>query len=174
MTMLKQMPGDNTAVYFCGICGAAYSEQREAIVCGKDTAPLTYAKGGQLTIGDLVVGGPEYHWHDGAEHWVQFKQKTKSQLDNKGIRQFIWVVTAITPMCQVSNSFTKTPFNEYPAHSHDWVYHVRTLGLFNGFKEGMRGWNSRSHYQMARAVNVDPRVIEESRCFLGEIYLNLL
>jgi hypothetical protein len=177
--LLKNIPEDFSAVHFCPKCLAAYSSPKEAQMCSM--FPL--AKAG-LEVGDIVVlSHPYYGWHDGKDHWVaKFNEKERS-VDNRGSRQFYWVITAITDATRVEKNFRKH-FNTSPHEVHRTIFHLRTLGLKNGDPIGFSGFKSRNEYvnikkvkqstTPTQVITVPTQVIIELKQFIGEEYTRLL
>jgi hypothetical protein len=172
MTLLRNVPDTVTAVHFCPECYAAYDSYDEAVACTKINTPKP-----KFSVGDIIVGGPEYHWHDGQDNWI-YKytgrgangKPTMHNKDTRGGRIFYWIVTAVSGDFKNERRY----FNTHVAHSHANRFSIRTLGIKNGNPIGLTG-TFRDCYSDSgwTLVKKPPRaIIEEGSRFIGEVYEN--
>lgn len=144
---LHATPTDFSPMYSCPGCSRVYGSRELAISCSTDNEQPTSAPG------DIVYIDIGYGWFDGAEHWLKKARKD-------GTLQLYGAYFVVTG--------TKL-------EDHRLQYSVKTLGIKNGNPTGLRGWTTNStHIRMTAVKNPDPRLIAESREFIGEIYDHLL
>jgi hypothetical protein len=142
-------PKDFTAIYVCPGCGRKYASRALAVACSEDNeTPLIYAPG------DLLVVDIGYAWYDGLERWLLLNQGR--EVHDKKTHMAYFRVTAVT-------------YDDHRAH-----YHIKTLGIKNGHPTGLCGWTSSRHVSAQIVPNPDPKLIEESEQFIGEVYENLI
>lgn len=150
-------------VYLCPVCKKHHPSESAAALCAASTEqPIA-------KVGDLVVLGNGFSWHDGLKDWV-YDANGYPFHGNKTLR-FWYVITAIT---QYPNR--RDPGPEGDRSLHQLVYHMRTLGLFNGQEGGHSGWTRmRSHIPWTKGDRPPPQsVIDEAAKHVGKIFDNLL
>lgn len=144
---LGDMPDDFSAVYRCPGCHRFYASAELARECSETNEKLG------AKPGDIIKIDVGYGWWDGADHWMIFNTG-----DHHGTptHSAYFVVTAITH------------------YKHEARYSVKTLGIKNGNPTGLCGWSGGGHKIMRAVKNPDPRLVEEGKPYIGEVYDNLI
>lgn len=143
-------------MYYCPVCKNQYASEILARACAA-TNEKAIARAGDIVIVDVGYG-----WFDGLEHWM-VPNTGKSRDINTHSAYFI--ITSV----DYGNR------NQANYMLHTARYSMKTLGIINGTKTGLQGWNTaRNHLGFKVVKNPDPRLIEEGRPFLGQVYERLL
>lgn len=155
-------------VSICPICGKHHSSRTALQACMASTEKPA------AQIGDIVAIGEGYKWHDGDKDWV---------CDNNGYEfhkektlRLWFVITAITQYIG-NQRHNAGPNGDRQAHQ--LVYHVQTLGLFNGHEGGHHGWTRPGSHigwnKPSQPKSPPPAsVIEASKAMIGRTFDNLL
>jgi hypothetical protein len=152
MSLLNAIPTDLAAVYFCPTCTAAYDTREEAETCARRNATNSRFK-----VGDILVGGTEYGWHDGLDSWVRLR-KTRSQGRPFTAHEFLWVVRAVLPATDpLIDCNNGRLFNARPKEAHRSLLVVHTLGLHNGRPEGWLCWATEVYFRRVQKPSKEVR-----------------
>lgn len=144
---LTTLPDDFSPIYRCPGCERFYADRDVAIECSNSNEKLG-AKPGDIVRIDIGYG-----WYDGAEHWLIMNT---GKWHDRPTHSAYFIITAITH------------------HKHRARYSVKTLGIKNGHPTGLRGWTGGNHKTMLRVKKPDPRLVEEGKPYIGEVYEHLL
>lgn len=146
---LRSDPTDFTPVYVCSHCWRRYAYRADAILCASQNEKVLANPGAIIRVS---IG---YGWYDGLEHWMLLNQG--HEFHGKKTHDAYFIVTAVTH------------------HDHRARYSIKTLGIKNGNKTGLCGWTSNSgHIPFEVIHDPDPRLLDEGKSFIGEVYDHLI
>lgn len=155
---MATLPMDFSAAYTCPKCHRQYAAQELAMACAGTDEPVNpLCKPGSIVLIDIGYG-----WFDGLEHWL-----VKSDREHHGrpLYDAYFIVTSVD-----WGNMRQTGHDVHRA-----CYSVKTLGIKNGNKTGLCGWTrSQTHKSMKSLRDPDPRLLEEGKSFIGEVYEHLL
>jgi len=147
--------------YLCPVCGKAHDTRSEALSCAL-TSERPVAE-----PGDLVVIANGYGWRDGLDDWLYDEEGY--EFHGKKTLRFWFVVTDVTQ---------KVPALPHTGddQAHRLAYHVQTLGLHNGMKDGLYGWTAvRTHISFTKPKRKPPAsVVEAAKKMVGRRFDRLL
>lgn len=150
-------------VFVCPICGKHHPDRIALQACmASSEKPVAKA-------GDIVVISNGFTWRDGQDDWLYDQRGGK--FHDKPMVRFWYVITAVT---QRHSSRRSGPDGDQDAHR--IIYHVQTLGLFNGMSEGHHGWtHPKTHTSFIKPDRLPPQsVIDSSKKMVGRVFDNLL
>lgn len=157
-------------VFICPICFRHHATRDLLQACMASTEKPA------ARVGDIVAIGNCYSWHDGDKDWVC--DNDGYEFHSKKTLRFWYVITAITQY----NGAQRRRHDAGPEgdrQAHQLVYHVQTLGLFNGQEGGHHGWTrpgSHIGWNKPDQPKSQPpaSVIEASKAMIGRTFDNLL
>lgn len=154
---MRNLPTDLSPVFACPQCRNMYPTRELAEACSKTNEPALFQPG------EIVRVNIGYTWFDGLEHWMLLNQGSLFQ--DRPTHAAYFVVTSV--------DWGNTDQSPYDLHRA--TYSVRTLGIKNGHKDGLCGWTRMgSHIALHKVESPEPRLIEEGKRFVGEVYRPLL
>ena len=133
--------------YICEGCKGRYRTEAAAMKCEEQNETKHIAE-----VGDIVLVRAGFSWANGDPGWIE-NPKVQSQPGHGNCfntcctMQFFYVVTAID------------------MRNHRKRYHLYTGAMKNGFKQGFTF--SADHYTPVVVAAPPPRVVEESKRFIG-------